>query len=239
MVSYWSPSVAQYAQGTKIPALKMVVGDGGSVINLPLIGLLQRRVENVLLFVNSPLPLATRAKWDPTVRKATADDIDDSLSSFFGVNFAPELLEAVDSSRDQVFAESDFIPIVMALQDSALAGNGAMVTRDLVTVENAWWGIPAGIKTKVTIVYLSRFLKWEERLPADIARQLYVNDGTTNTQQDPSAMAPSGKFSNFPNLNTFTQLNPTIPITNLLSEMCGSLIVENADFFRAALSSNK
>ena len=81
----------------------------------------------------------------------------------------------------------------MALQDAAAAGEGAVVTYEHTTVDNEWWGINAGMKVKVTWVYLSRVLNWEKELPAEVQKHLNKN------QEDPSLKAPLfSKFSSFP-----------------------------------------
>ena len=60
----------------------------------------------------------------------------------------------------QVFAKEDFAPLAVAMQDVMAAGSGCVVTVRLTTVENSWWGIPAGVKASVASVSPRTKVAW-------------------------------------------------------------------------------
>ena len=45
----------------------------------------------------------------------------------------------VDYSRNQLFDQSGFAPLVRKLQDSQASGVGAVALTDLTTLENSWY----------------------------------------------------------------------------------------------------
>ena len=83
----------------------------------------------------------------------------------------------------------------------------------------------------ITFVYLSRTLAWENLLPADLRKEVQPTKGASN----PTNVAEHGEFKNFPNISTYTQMNPSAQLANLLADMCGWVVLNNADAFRKAL----
>ena len=88
-----------------------------------------------------------------------------------------------------------------------------------------------GIKSKITFVYLSRTLEWERRLPEDMRKQVQPSKDPGN----PTSLPSSGKFKEFPNISTYLQFNPSAEMANLISDLCGWIVLNNKDAFRAAL----
>ena len=150
-----------------------LLADGGDYENIHLIGMLKRRVERIVLFINTDQPLHGSSVWDPTTTKPNTKYIEDMFPTFFGVAVAPgdavEKIEqeiADDYSCNAVFNSSEFVPLVVAMQAKQDAGEPVVVSTALTTVQNEHWGVPAGIEVQVTWVYLSRVGAWEELLPA-------------------------------------------------------------------------
>lgn len=48
-----------------------------------------------------------------------------------------------------MWPSDQFAVLIKKLQEAQMRGMGNIVTLDLVTVENLWWSIPAGVKTEV------------------------------------------------------------------------------------------
>ena len=168
-VDYWSPLDAEPR------ATPYLLGDGGSVANPPPISLLQRRYSRVLCCVNVGDQLPPLADWDPydpavPVHPSFSDD----LPAFFGLAH-PSTVGSPNANkqteRNQVFATADFAPMIRALQRAQAEGAGAVATVEHVTVANAWWGVPAGRKVRVTVVHLPR-PKVEAALPDDVRKAL-------------------------------------------------------------------
>ena len=85
---------------------------------------------------------------------------------------------AYNYSNNQVFHEHDYAVVINALQDAQAQGSGAVATTALRTVENAFWGIPAGFNVTVMWIYLGRAFQWEAQIPPElkelqICSQLY------------------------------------------------------------------
>ena len=50
------------------------------------------------------------------------------------------------------------------------AGRGAVASANVTTVANPWFGIEAGFKVWLTVVYLSRATEWEKDLPEAVRK---------------------------------------------------------------------
>ena len=161
---YYSPATASAAEAPTDGTFAFA--DGGVLQDPALIGPLQRRVRSIVLFCNFAAPLASSLNWNPANTTPSTDDLDSDLPAYFGI--LPT--GYTNSSRgyslvhNQVFASDQFAPVMVALQAAQLRGAGAVATTPLVTVENAYFGIPAGIAVNVTWVYLSRATQWEAQL---------------------------------------------------------------------------
>lgn len=225
-VNYWAPTAEKPAE------LDMAVGDGGDVDNLGLMSMLRRQVESIVLFVNSITPLVPREHWDPRRRLPGKSDIGDVLPGYFGIFFdLGEIVPDYDYRGNQVFAKEDFTPLAVALQDSQAQGCGAVASVSLTTVENKLWGIPAGIRTQVTVLYLSRAPAWEARLPPDVREFVVPEEGNAS---DPSVLRRSGPFLDFPHFST-SRLELSAEQANLLATLSGSVVFAHAETLRRAL----
>jgi hypothetical protein len=227
-INYWSPAQSLVKQSDTLFA------DGGAVENIPLISFIQRRVKKIILFYVSSTPLAPASKYDPVKDKYTGDQLTDALSTFFGV-FDPDYANWEDRSlqyeRDQVFATTDYAPVVAALQASQAEGKGIFATFNLTTVENSWWGIPAGLTFEITFSYLGRLKAWESKLSAEMYPLLVPKDNADDLSHD----VESGNFKGFPHYAT---LGGDIAYDkgNVLSDMTAWSVLQNADYFRQILN---
>lgn len=226
--SYWpASSVMPFSEDT-------LFADGGAYENIPLISFLQRKVEKIVLFFVSSTPLKPADQWDPYTQEYTGKEVTDCLTSFFGV-FDPNQPGVLDRSleyeRNQVFAKEDFAPVMAALQKAQSEGKGIMATFELTTVENKWWGIPAGFKTQVTFSYLGRLRQWESRL----SPEMYPLFVPAENADDLSVDVKDGPFRKFPH---YTTAGGAINYerANALADMTGWSVLQNADLFRSVLS---
>ena len=167
-----------------------------------------------------PRPCAVRFPWFFGVRVIPADAAEkDSGENDF------------DYSANAVFAAADFPPLAAALQDLQDAGKAPVVTARLVTVRNEHWGVPAGIRSDVTFVYLSRVGEWERQL-TDELRALVVpaNQSTLDYGHE----IASGPFALFPNYRTGMDVYSPAK-ANLLADLAGWSVLSAADMFRDML----
>ncbi|EGD75059.1 hypothetical protein PTSG_06717 [Salpingoeca rosetta] len=221
----WSPSLP----APDTDAVEGLYGDGGNTENVHLIGLLQRRVPNIILFFNNMQAL--NSTFDPMQRNVTETDMTDDLPTFFGINPAAHDTPLWDIHRNQVFPKKDFARVIKGLTAAQVGGNGTFFRTELETVENKWYGVKAGFRANVTWVYLSRTLEWERRLPADLRKAVQPKHGADN----PTNLPDSGHFKNFPNINTYLQLYPSAEMANMIADMCGWVVKNNVDAFKTAL----
>lgn len=182
----------------------------------------------------SSTPLAPASKYNPYTDPFTGKELTDTLTAFFGVlpvnesNFENRSFEY---EMNQVFAKSDYAPVVTALQAAQAEGKGIFATFNLVTIENAWWGIPAGITTQITFSYLGRLSQWESKLSPEMKKLLVPADNADDLSNDVS----SGPFRKFPHYATLGgEINHER--ANALADLTGWSVLQNADMFRKLLS---
>eukprot|EP00967_Tisochrysis_lutea_P126131 scaffold212718_cov31-Tisochrysis_lutea.AAC.6 len=93
----------------------MLLGDGGSITNFPLIGLLQRRVPRILVCLNIGDDLPPREAWDPYVEPPPSSFSDD-MPPLFGIRVKASATKWTE--RNHVFESESFAPLIDALQVS-------------------------------------------------------------------------------------------------------------------------
>lgn len=207
--------------------------DGGSYENILLASMLQRRVEKIVLFINSKTPIQPASKWDVMNDPPLNAQISSDLSAFFGV-FPTDVSDpekrAFDNRKNQMFAEADWKPVALTLQDAQAKGNGIIGTFQLTTVQNDWWGIPAGISAQITIVYLGRLAAWEQQLSPEMRELLVPSD--PQDASDLSVTIDEGPFKGFPHYVTAGGIT-NHERANALADLTGWTILNNKDLFRS------
>ena len=202
------------------PARTLAFADGGDVENFGLIALLRRRVERIVVFVNTLHPLAE------TVRPAAAAGaagIDPYIPPLFG-------FPSAKCPHNQVFPRAAFGGVVAALRAAQRRGRGVVAATRLAVQPNAWWGVAGGWDATICWVYNERAPAWEALLDPEIRRAIEAG-------QPPGEAGP---VANFPFYRTEGQ-NPgclvrlTAPQVNLLAELSCWTVVEHAPLLRAVL----
>ena len=196
--------------------------------NYGLISLLQRRVERIIVFINTNEPLDTKAA--PT-KLAQGVGIDANLLALFGHSVKAR---GVNTSRNQVFTQEDFIPVASALQAAKRAGGAALTSAELQVQENAWWGVEGGWKVQVLWYYLDRVPVWESQLGQPIRKA--IRKGNRRWP-----LFGHGPFKAFPHYATMGEnLLDLVELTpeqvNLLADLCCWTVTDNVDAFRNALT---
>lgn len=227
---YWSPT--EYNQPT---VTDNIFSDGGAYENIPLFSFLQRRVSNIILFMNDPAPLYPSTKYNPEIDPYTGEEICTTLAAYFGVfpdeSKKEEVVDLfIDYYQNQVFSTSDFIPVVKGLQDAQAKGNGIIARFNLTTIENQWWGIPAGLQVSITFVYLGRLTQWEAKLPEDMKSYFIPQENP----DDLTNLVTSPPFRHFPHYQISGGNLDAAP-ANALSDLAGWTILENEDIFKQIL----
>ena len=109
--------------------------------------------------------------WNVTTDPFSSDQISFDLPAYFGVPFshpppspAPPQPEWQNRSyqydHNQVFPSEKYAPLIEGLQAAQQQGGGIFFSMNLTTIENTWWGIPAGVEVELTVAYLGRLKQW-------------------------------------------------------------------------------
>jgi len=200
---------------------EMFFADGGYTQSICLISFLQRRVKKIILFFESSVPLKSSKEWDVESDVPESNQVDVALSSYFGI-CPPKISSSAGMlCKNQVFSAVDFITVMKGLQEAQDKEEPIMYTTNLVTIENSWWGIPAGVKSQITFSYLGHVKSWEKMLPQDTQKQLQT----------------SPEFKNFPFFpESFCGISTKN--SNLLCNMAGWTITQNKELFETIFENN-
>lgn len=198
-------------------------GDGAVIDNTGMCALLQRKVKNIIVFLNTGTKL--NLDFDPA-NPPKKGDVASDMSALFGYPFA------ATNENNQVFKQSDFTTVVGSLQDAKRKGETLITACDLEVQPNDWWGIEGNWTVKVCWIYLDRVPTWEEQLPKDIQKE--IKKGNRHHFKH-------GKFRHFPNYKTvdenFLDLVELTPSqVNLLGHLCCWNVLHNADTIKDLLT---
>ena len=200
-------------------------GDGGNLEDYGLIALLQRRVENAVVFINTSTKLSL--SYDPD-QPPTLDDIDSNLGPLFGY---PNYIQP----NNQVFPTAEWAPLVRTLQRCKEAGRTLLAVQQLPVLDNDWWGIRGGWTVRVCWVYNDRVLDWEHLLNEATGIPEAIRQGNSKD--------PSGPFQNFPcyavtGQNQAGSLALTPAQINLLADLSCWNVTSNAEVMTSVLTGN-
>ena len=202
---------------------RYVFTDGGDLENYGLLALLRRRVDRIVVFINTQDRLTLEA--DPTRWRdgVAPKPFDPYLGPLFGQP-SPRF------PRNQVFDSADLPGVVKDLQAARRAG-GAVIARARHVVQgNEWWGIDGGWDVEICWVYNERVSTWESRLPPAVREAVEAGRSAD----------PTGPFAHFPHYRTRGQ-NPgslirlTPSQVNLLAALSCWTVTEHAPLFRELL----
>jgi hypothetical protein len=234
---YWPVTTSADA-----PVTRLTFGDGGNLENYGLIALLRRKVTQIVVFVNTGTPV--NVDYDPTTPPGETD-IDYNLTTLFGYTgrTSPPTLQ------NQVFPQSEFAPLVTALQNAKRSEGPVMAKCTHTVVANDWWGVTAtGSESGgVTIlwVYNDRVPAWESQLPATTFLDKHLGEITlAEAIAAGNGATPAGPVQHFPNYLTVEEdklaLDALTPLqVNLLAELsCWNVVNdESAALVRSVLTS--
>ncbi len=206
--TYWPVSTAAAP-----PAEQFDFGDGGSLENYGLITLLLRKVERLVVFINTSTKL--RLGYDPA-RPPTGKDLDGNLPPLFGFPMGV-------TKHNQVFPQDDLAPLVRTLQTAKRDGNTAMAATRHEVQANDWWGVQGGWTVRILWFYLDRVKSWESQLPRGIRRSIELGN---------EPIVAAGPYRYFPNYKTIDEnLLELVELTrrqvNLLADLTCWNLTEN------------
>ena len=216
---YWSPA----SPPTGATASEKFA-DGGSLDNTGVTSmLLYPEVTSIIAFVNTSTAMSQDKNGTVIVDKEVA-----ALFGFQGYSKKTLSYEPFDSSdtsdlfrMNQVFASSDFAALRDGLWQSSGGNesNPPVFTQQLVTVENDWFGIPAGRSVTMLWMYLGMVQTWRaemtERVRLSLDKEMLLHKfphySTLKTELSPEQV-------NFlANLTAWTMLQNSDAVTALFS----------------------
>jgi len=145
--NYWSPIDANERSSREYE-----FGDGGILENLGIMPLLMRKVEKIVVFVNSKTRLKGGGKGQ----------IAESIRTVFG--------QTPDFLTNRVFPGDRYQALVQGLVEEKTAGHPVMFKDQYRVVGNQHYGIDDGWDVEVLWVYNERVRDWETSLPVEIRR---------------------------------------------------------------------
>ena len=217
-MNYWSVNGATPDNNFSPSNHRFYVGDGGAVDNFALMTSLRRGNRSLILWENSAGPL--NPDFNATARPPHAADISHDISGLFGYYFTSTF---TSDRENQIFNQTEFPRVVTALQDAQQRGNGAVGTFLLTTIQNDYFGIPAGLDLNVTIYHCGRVFNWEDQLPPVVKQHVVPSPLNRNATE----LITSGTFANFPLYSVVDQLTLTAEQANLLASMTSWVVQEN------------
>ncbi|PHN05209.1 hypothetical protein [Flavilitoribacter nigricans] len=164
------------AGADNISAESFRFADGGSLEDLGVVSLLQRKVKKLVVFINTDTPIDTTFK--PGESAPTEKVIDYDLFTLFAdYTYGNHI-------HNQVFSEADFVRVFNQFVNCVKNGETVMARLNTTTLANPWWGIQAGQEVEILWVYNDKVPDWEGQLPPAIQAEI--------------AKGKSGLFPNFP-----------------------------------------
>ena len=212
---YWPPPVFD-ASGNP-SAEEYTFGDGGSLENYGVIPLLLRRVEKLVVFINTERRLSL--DYDPgeaPYNPPSIFELDGNLCTLFGL--LPLDRKQPPTPNNQVFRTDEFPGVVKALQQAQRDGGPAIVTTRHQVQDNEWWGLKGGWDVEVCWYYLDRVPAWEDQLDPELQKLVEAGNRAAPTDKIP--------YWGFPNYKTMFQGGKLAIIAmrpgeaNLLADFC-------------------
>lgn len=173
--TYWSP-----AQAGESPARILKIGDGGNLEDLAIMPLLQRKVRKIVAFANYFYPL------EELLQGARAGKEEGSLiAPLFGWN-------AKHGPNNQVFARSEFLPLLESLHKVKVRGDLPMSKKRYQVLANPWFGVEP-YEVEILWVYNDISENWIKQLNPEVAA--IVREG----------MRGKGELRHFPHYQTIAE----------------------------------
>lgn len=165
-MKYWPVSETSIPQSTDF-----MFGDGGNLENLGAITLLQRKVHNLVIFVNTDVPINTTYQVKDGL--PTSSDVSDDILTLFGVPFDG----SKDMMKNQVFNQEDIYDLMTDLIVAKKTGDSIIVRTKHVTIPNPWWGIKGGDPVNILWVYNDKVDDFIDALEPEIRNSIKHKNG--------------------------------------------------------------
>lgn len=138
--------------------IQFTLGDGGLIENFGIMPLLRRKVEKIVVFINTATPLDIKYTFDPS-NEADFDSskIDSAFTSLFGFYNASvgDKASGVDYSQNQVFDNKLLTELVKTLQEQKENGKTLIAeTPGISVMSNKTWNLIQDDDYKVDVLWV-------------------------------------------------------------------------------------
>lgn len=210
------PEEPYWSVGQKnTPAELYRFADGGSLENFGLISLLQRKVEKIVVFINTSSTIDTN--FMPGI------DIPNEHTSTYDFYTLFDNYKFGNHTHNQVFSLRDFVKVFNDFKSCIRSGKTVMSKMKTQTIANPLWGIKEGQQVEILWMYNYTVHDWEKQLHKNV--------------RDEIKKGKEGLFPNFPWYSTIFPVSPpflvgfTPEMTKLLYELQFWNVYENREAF--------
>ena len=161
------------------------LGDGGNLENIGLLPLLQRKVNNIVVFINSDTPINHPHKN----HNGEWVGVDDYLPPLFG-QYSGFWKKSEGQPSTQVFDAPVLTDLLKQFEACIRQGDSVTALTECLVKENPYFNI-ATYPVRILWIYNTPVKKWKERLPSALQAELEKKD--------------NGLFPYFPNYSTFAE----------------------------------
>ena len=213
---------------SEVKSRELPHGDGGHIDNLGLMPLLVRQVQNILVFINTPVPFSPN-KFEGTVTKKVI--VDDLISYFKKLDNLP---------HNVVFEEEKLLEIYQKFKSkkSQNLSNKKYIGEPLVYCDkykikdNPWYVIDS-YEPNICWVYLDKTGGWLNEITENMKIKKTSSQIINNKK----------KFKNFPHFSTFVQEKKSLQVidldkraVNLLSNLTAWTVIKSKEYINSKLN---
>jgi len=209
-MNYWA--VTDSSESTDKSSMQYF-SDGGNLENNGMMAMLQRKVEKIVVFVNSETPISKDENGNII--------IDSDIPCYFG-------LQNSDFPNNTIFESCEYQKLLDGLWKANKTNNGlCMYSQKYTTVENTWFGTHS-YDVEILWVYNSPVQTWIDTLSSEMRK--LVNQG----------IGGEGPLKDFPNYATldeewFQLIELSAPQVSTIADMFAWSIEQNACAFHGML----
>lgn len=214
---YW-----HLAEDKNVRTQHLYFGDGGFLDNYGIMPLLRRQVKNIVVFINTDVPLSgPRITQEDvkTVKKPGDGDnpvnsliMDGGLPCLFGVpnaNAASKPPHRWCGHKMQVFEQAKFAPMVNAMLKRKEDGGPVFYREKLKVLKNEFFGINTAYEADICFIMLQDCPAWTRQIQGSFRKRL------DQRAEDPD-------FAAFPNYATFGKhktLDDDLPLNEKVKKL--------------------
>ncbi|MGF1681587.1 hypothetical protein [Photobacterium minamisatsumaniensis] len=189
--------------------------DGGQMENLGIMPLLARKVENIIVFINTKKPFKSGDDVAKAELNISLKNLFISTDNWHKFTQFDDNIVFKDGEAELNRIIQQFNQCVSKVDGECPADQVLFAQSNLVTCNNETYAIKEGHAVSVTWIYNQRSLEWENKLAdRDIAKAIAEQSANKDNQY---------KLDNFPHYKTFMENSSVIKLTKLQTNLLSGL----------------